>query len=169
MDYVSAAQARDAQARQRAVQASEEAIEALDTRLAKLPPLGVALAARFSDEKLTHDELLAALRDVAGVHAEVNQVGVAFAPFAFDPSAKFYAPFYIRRGDDLSFDHVERSVDYTEDTAATQWYHQTMRAGAHWSEPHYDPPPTRHRVGLRVAQGAARSGLATRPRRRRGR
>jgi hypothetical protein len=136
--FMLARRARVAEARANSEGEARKVISTVDERLGRLVPLADALSKKIAD--LPADALVASLKEVIDAQPELNQVGVAFAPFAFDPAQKHYAPYYVRQGGDVTLDQVQNSIDYTVDTEATLWYHRTMREGAGWSEPYYDPP-----------------------------
>jgi len=84
----------------------------------------------------SEEQLLELLR--AAITSDPSCYGgtVAFAPNAFDPQRRLYAPYLAKKNGELTFLRIEEAYDYTE--SEWEWYGRAMAEGSRWSEPYFD-------------------------------
>ncbi len=112
--------------------------EEIDTLLKAITPLADNLAKNLSAGVLSQEDLLPNLRRALDKNTGVRAMGVAFAPYQYDPKVRLFAPMYIRNGAGLNFEQVEKSYDYT--LQEHDWYSIPFaNRNAIWTEPELDP------------------------------
>jgi len=95
-----------------------------------------ALARTIGDSSLAPAGYEAALREMVVSDPLFYGGAIAFAPYAFDPGRRLYAPYFSKRAEGLAFMYIEDGYDYTRDEY--EWFGQAMRTGSRWSEPYFD-------------------------------
>ena len=109
------------------------AAEEINAELRRLSQVGQSLADDAGSGRLKGEELESRLHQVINDHTAVHSVGLAYAPFAFSPDRRLYAPSLVRSGELFSRVQLEASFDYTK--PEVEWYSKAIQEGSGWSEP----------------------------------
>lgn len=132
----------DAHAAARAKTADAERF--IESALKKVSPVATALAGDLSSGALKPADVPARLRADLETNGELWEVGVAYAPYAFDPKVKLYAPHAARAGAGVENFALEQRYDYS----GYDWYTAGLKGG--WGEPYYGDATKRMVVGYAV-------------------
>ena len=132
----------DAHAAARAKTADAERF--IEGALKKVSPVATALAADLSSGALKPADVPARLRADLQKNGELFEMGIAYAPYAFDPKVKLYAPHAARAGAGVENFPLEQRYDYT----SYDWYTAGLKGG--WGEPYYGGATKRLVVGYAV-------------------
>lgn len=81
-------------------------------------------------------KILAITRNLVYSDPGFQEAGVAFAPFAYHPRIRLYAPAYVIEKDGVSFKDLDATQDYTK--PGTDWYHRPMEGSPIWLTPYFD-------------------------------
>ena len=81
-------------------------------------------------------KILAITRNLVYSDPGFQEVGVAFAPFAYHPRIRLYGPAYVIEKDGVRFKDLDATQDYTK--PGTDWYHRPMEGSPIWLAPHFD-------------------------------
>ena len=106
---------------------------AIEANLIRFMPLINTLVDELESKRSMDRNLPKHLRALLETHPNLRGIGVAYAPFAFDPHHRLYAPYLMRRGDTIKAMQIEDLYDYTD--PAIKWYQQAMQHGPGWDEP----------------------------------
>lgn len=104
---------------------------------------GIASALRAGT--LTRTTLAERLRNTVYADPDIAELGVAFAPFAWDPSIRLHGIAYTLQGRDIAPLMLDAAHDYTE--PGTAWYEQPLAANG----PVWIAPTRLDAAGTRVA------------------
>ncbi len=114
--------------------AAAEGAREIDSRLRALMPHVEEIAAGLSDGSLKESRLRARLRAVLEAAPDSFEVGVAYAPQAWSPEVRLYAPHVGRLNGVVTEFQLEQRYDYTEH----EWYQRPLaEQRALWSEPYF--------------------------------
>lgn len=94
------------------------------------------LAQMISDGEISRDSYIGALKDLVESDGLYYGGAIAFAPYAYDPDVRLYAPYYAKKDDSLEYMQIEDSYDYTLDEQT--WFGEAMASGSRWSAPYFD-------------------------------
>jgi hypothetical protein len=94
------------------------------------------LAEELTDGKIKKSEVVKQLSMIAKNNPQIQECGVAFAPYAYNSDTRLYAPYYTRVNGETVFGNLEKTCDYTE--KKYDWYNTPRRHGPTWKEPYYD-------------------------------
>ena len=111
---------------------SHKLVGDIKTALSPLPPLAEQLAKDLAAEAFNAEELEKRLKKIVLSQAQVAGIGVAFEPYAFDPTQRLYAPYYLRQDQQLRRVDVAEHYDYTE--AQYNWYRDSLSEPPAWNE-----------------------------------
>jgi len=106
----------------------------IDIELRKLIPLTTSITDELSSGDLPKEQLLDRLKTTMDTNPELLGMGVAYAPLAYAPDVRLYAPYYIKKGEELHLVEVDSFYDYTQ--PEYNWYHAPLANGPQWIEPH---------------------------------
>jgi hypothetical protein len=81
-------------------------------------------------------QLLATIRNIMYTDTGFVEVGIAFAPFTYDPQIRLYGISYVVDNDGMRLRDLDSSEDYTMPEAV--WYHRAMEGKTVWLEPEYN-------------------------------
>ena len=95
-----------------------------------------AMAQAITDGSLPKEQYESALAEMLRKEDIFYGAAIAYAPYAFDPERKLYAPYYSKKDGVLQFMYIEESYDYTQ--GDQEWYEQAMTSGSRWSKPYFD-------------------------------
>lgn len=123
------------QAKERARIEIGRVAQEIDIALRKLMPLTTAIADDLSAGGVPKEQLLNRLRTTMETNPELLGIGVAYAPLAYDPEIRLYAPYYVKKEEELQLVHVDSFYDYTEPDYT--WYHEPLANGPGWIEPRF--------------------------------
>lgn len=117
---------------------AQSAASRIETALVGVEKIAETTARFVESNASDRPRLEQALRDAIQSNPQVYGAGVSFEPFAFDPSAKLFAPYFHRQEaapDGLGFMFLQDAYDYqTQD-----WYAKPKALGRPmWSEPYFD-------------------------------
>lgn len=115
---------------------TQSAANALDETLKEVQDQAEALAAAIGDGSLTKRNYKKALAAMLESDPAFYGGAIAFAPYAFDPERRLYAPYFAKRDGSLSFMHIEDAYDYTD--ANQKWFSEAIEFGSSWSAPYFD-------------------------------
>ena len=97
-------------------------------------PLNYSKIIESSD--FSKDELLKLLRQVVANNPEIYGAALAFEPYYFDESKKYFSPYFYRSSDDIKFKYIG---DDQYDYFSMDWYQIPKELNRPlWSEPYYD-------------------------------
>lgn len=113
-----------------------KAASALDKMIVKVEQEAEALAAAITDGSLPVKDYEKALAEMLQRDPLFYGGAIAFAPYAFDPGRRLYAPYFARKDNALEFMYIEESYDYTDDKQ--EWFVKAMASGSRWSDPYFD-------------------------------
>ncbi|NQV61783.1 MAG: hypothetical protein HQ502_19105, partial [Alphaproteobacteria bacterium] len=117
-----------------AVEATEKAAAAIETRLRALMPATQTIADDLGSGKLKGSDLTARFARVLRDHPLVHGVGVAYEPHAYSKDIRLYAPFLVNQGEGPPKQvQLGDRLDYTAFTE--RWYLKPLLNGAMWTEP----------------------------------
>lgn len=102
----------------------------------------------FRDDTPSEDRILAITRGLVYSDPGFIEAGVAFAPFAYQPRIRLFAPAFVVEKEGVRFKDLDAEQDYTKPDA--QWYHRPMKGEPLWLAPRYD----RNRGHASVTYGA---------------
>jgi signal transduction histidine kinase/HAMP domain-containing protein len=108
-------------------------VEIILTSVEKLPR---AVAHLVEHGQYTPERLMNVIRLLVENNPEIYGMTIAFEPYAFDKSQKFFAPYYYKSEGQVKFTWLgSESYDYMY----LDWYLIPKELGhEHWSEPYYD-------------------------------
>lgn len=112
-----------------AVKAADE----IDHELGILMDITQNTANKLGSGELKQEQIKDELRRVMEENPKIFGLGVAFAPYAFDPEARLYGPYCVRANGQLQVVQEEDFRDYPE----TDWYKLAAANGPGWIEPYY--------------------------------
>jgi hypothetical protein len=81
-------------------------------------------------------QLLKTIKNVMYNDPGFVKVGVAFAPYAYDPQMRLYGFSYVVDEDGMQLRDLDSSEDYTKTEVV--WYQSAMEGKTVWLEPEYD-------------------------------
>jgi hypothetical protein len=122
---------------------AEVATKEIDRELSELKKIPESIATDLTNGELEDHQVVERLKDTIEEHPEFFGISAVYTPYAYDPEKKLYAPYYVRKNNELELIQIEDVYDYTqpdpEDGAGprTAWYHQTLAEDACWIEPYY--------------------------------
>ena len=116
-----------------AYQAAADAAQGIDSELNGIGSIVNSLARQLSATKLSEEALNAKLRKLMRDNPPFQSVGLAYAPYSFDPKRRLYAPALMRDGESFESFHLETVGDYT--LGDFQLYNTTVQDGPTWVEP----------------------------------
>ena len=117
---------------------THNAAEEIDHLIQGLTPLAESLAEDLGQGRLDREDLLPYLRRILDANPYIQGAGIAYAPFAYDPEVRLFAPFFIRDGQSLRYQQLEQQIDYT--LQEHDWYTIPLaNRSALWIDPVYDP------------------------------
>jgi hypothetical protein len=120
------------------LQLTGQAAERLDAELRRLAAVADVAATTLSHHEMPEKQIQAWLTSVLDVTPRVFGMGVAFEPFAFDPSRRDYAFDLYRVDGQTRMKHI-LPPDYTPHYREWDWYTNAKTAGKGvWSEPYFD-------------------------------
>lgn len=116
---------------------TSHAAEEIDRLLSGITPLADGLARELTSGALGKQELLPRLRQTLDGNKGIHAIGIAYAPFQYDPEVRLFAPMFVREGAALNFRQVESRIDYT--LQEHDWYTIPLaNRNASWTEPELD-------------------------------
>ncbi|NMG07660.1 cache domain-containing protein [Brasilonema sp. UFV-L1] len=121
-------------ARRQAVLANLKILQNL--RLAQTTVL--SLTTKLDNGKLNDRQLLDQLQQGIRKNPDLLNLGVAYKPFAHDPTVELYAPFYTRLKNPLQLLQLEDIYKQTQYNN-TSWYKLAFVKGSYWGEPYFLP------------------------------
>lgn len=124
-------------AQQYALEQTIDLAKKIDTLLSQSPPLATALAQDLSAAKIKAPDLMKRLKRVLNINPNLVGIGIAYAPFAYDPDVRLFAPYLTRQRGALKRVQIENLLDYTVESYS--WYHAPLKNGAQWNEPRFSP------------------------------
>ncbi len=117
------------QAHYEAVMAADE----IDHELKILMDATQNTANKLGSGELNKEQIKSELKRVMEENPKIFGMGVAFAPYAFNPEARLYGPYCVRADGQLQVVQEEEFRDYPE----TDWYKSAAANGPGWIEPYY--------------------------------
>lgn len=123
-----------AEAKNNAIEATNKAAQEIDGFLKILHPLVTSIADDLSSGALAYNDVEQRIQNKA---ANIFGIGVAFAPYAFAPTKKLHAPYFVEKERDQKLLYLETFYDYTSPN--TPRYADVEKNGAHFLEPFLDP------------------------------
>lgn len=117
---------RDVVAEAREFQGSISRVEAAAEKLAEL----------ISDGRMPRASYNQALADLVQSDDLYYGGAIAFAPHAYDPETRLYAPYYAKKEGGLEYMQIEDAYDYT--MPEYTWFGDAMELGNRWSAPYFD-------------------------------
>ena len=105
----------------------------IDTELKRLPRVINAIADDMSNGRITREQMMERLKSGIDTLPQLAGAGVAYAPYAYDPNLRLYAPYYQRSVTGSTLISLDSLYDYTQ--AGQQWYEAALKSGRTWSEP----------------------------------
>ncbi|MFP4101950.1 cache domain-containing protein [Coleofasciculus sp.] len=117
------------EAKQEAVRAAQE----IDAELRQLKDSTTSLANDLTSGKLKDEQLKDRLVRIMAENPDFFAVGAAYAPYAYDPQERLYAPYYVKRNGQLQLEQIESSYDYTQ--PEYEWYNRPFTEGEVWNDP----------------------------------
>lgn len=113
--------------------------EQLEQLTSKIKLLGNSLAGDISSGRLKKEDIELRLRRNLIEYPEIEGIGVAFEPYAYQADKRLYAPFYFRNQESIELKRIEESYDYTNPNlqmgSQASWFTDTLKTGSKWSEP----------------------------------
>jgi len=108
-------------------------VEIILTSVEKLPR---AVANLVEYGQYTPERLMNVIRLLVENNPEIYGMTIAFEPYAFDKTQRYFAPYYYKSGNETKFTWLgNESYDYVH----LDWYVIPKELNrAHWSEPYYD-------------------------------
>lgn len=122
---------REEEGRAAARAKAADAARLIEDALNKVSPVAAALARDLSSGAMKPADLPARLRADLMKDAQIFELGVAYVPYAMDPTVKLYAPHAARSGGSVDSFRLEQRYDYT----TYQWYTSGLEGG--WGEPYF--------------------------------
>ncbi len=117
-------------------QTTNEAVEAaamINDALLQHMPLIQSLAEDLGSGRLADQKLQSHLRALLTETPGLVGIGVAYAPYVFDPDLRLYAPYLMRTDDKIRELQIEDFYDYTD--SDIKWYSEPVTQGPGWAEP----------------------------------
>ena len=124
----------------RAREQADQVKEAIETEMQAEMAMGQDIADKLSSGDLPYGQVVDYARTVFNQEPHLLGMAIGFAPYAYDPDVKLYAPYFIRDAQgNGSLIQIEELYDYTDPSLATTgWYVQAMQAGEEtWIDPYY--------------------------------
>jgi hypothetical protein len=124
----------------RAGEQAEQVKEAIETEMQAEMAMGQDIADRLSSGELSYDQAVDYSQAVFNLEPHLLGMAISFAPYAYDPEVKLYAPYFLRDAQgNVSLIQIEELYDYTDPSLGTsKWYVQAMQAGkGTWINPYY--------------------------------
>jgi hypothetical protein len=119
-------------ARQESIRAAKE----IDIQLRKLQDSANSIADDLTTEKLKDRQLLDRLKSTIEQNPSWFGVGAAYAPYAYKPEVRLYAPYYAKKQGKLQLLQVESFYDYTQPGKSDR-YIRPLASGPVWLEPYF--------------------------------
>ena len=108
----------------------------VDTVLSSVEKVPQNLASAVETATYSETDLLQLIRAVVENNREVFGVTVAYEPYAFDPHAEYFAPYFFKRQGAIQF---QRLGGDTYNYFLMDWYQIPKETGRpQWSEPYFD-------------------------------
>ncbi|MEC4677792.1 MAG: cache domain-containing protein, partial [Nitrospirota bacterium] len=107
----------------------------IDTLLEQSIPIANALSEDLSNIPFNASDLAERLKRVLNINPDLIGVGLAYAPFTYDPDVRLFAPYFTRQAGELKRVQIENFLDYTIESY--HWYHDPLKEGARWNEPRF--------------------------------
>lgn len=135
-DFLHINSVADEQRRASYVLDTQAAADALDRTLRDVEAQAEALAAAIGDGSLPRKNYKNALAAMLDNDPAFYGGAIAFAPYAFDPERRLYAPYFAKTEGALKFMHIEDAYDYTD--GSQKWFSEAIEFGSSWSAPYFD-------------------------------
>jgi signal transduction histidine kinase len=117
-------------------QLTQMTVGRVDTVLSSVEKVPQNLASVLETSTYSEADLLQLIRSVVENNREVYGATVAFEPYAFDPHAEYFAPYYFKHEGAIEFRHLGGP---TYRYFLMDWYQIPKETGRPlWSEPYYD-------------------------------
>ena len=95
-------------------------------------------AKKLADEKIVvsgQEKILETkLKEIIKNNIAIHSISVAYAPYTYNPSEKNYSVQFVRQGDHLKKDSIEKFYDYRKKF----WYTSSKTSDAQWFEPYFE-------------------------------
>lgn len=114
---------------------SRVAADHIESVLSGAQKVPLALAEALKGRPFREEKLLQLIEGFVVSSPEVFGSTVAYAPYAFDPQERYFAPYFMRKEGELSFKWLGKEFDYF----TLDWYRLARDRGEPlWTEPYYD-------------------------------
>lgn len=121
-----------------ASQETEKLVNDIRDDLEFLPGTAKSLAERVANQAWTHESLKSHIKSILLSNTSLFGVGVAFAPYSFNPDLRLIAPYFARSNHSIEYFDVADFYDYTAEKYK-DWYKETLESGAQWKKLSVDP------------------------------
>lgn len=124
------------------VQAKDAAGE-IGNRLGELITVSRSIEDELSSGELQDEQVRARLKNTLQEHPDLYGVVVAYQPYAYNSTARLYAPYYVWDEGETRLIRIEDIYNYTHPDIQdgthprTDWYHQPLDEGEGWVEPYF--------------------------------
>jgi len=110
-------------------------VHRVETELAAIGKVTEGLARTLEVAEYSESELLALMRGTLVNNPEIYGTVIAFEPYAFKKSLRFYDPYFYRENGEIRFIESDQSYNYL----LKDWYQIARETEkADWSEPYFD-------------------------------
>ena len=115
---------------------NQSIVNRVEIVLASVEKIPRNLAVLVENGQYSPERLKDVIRLLVKNNPEIYGITIAFEPYAFVKSERYFAPYYFKSGDEIKFTWLGRD---TYDYFNLDWYLIPKELGkAHWSEPYYD-------------------------------
>ncbi|MEM7589448.1 MAG: cache domain-containing protein [Myxococcota bacterium] len=128
----------DSEARFKLQQASQK----INHRIKTIETLAYAMAEDLGVGRLKKEDIPVRLKRILKEQPNIFGMGVAYAPYAYKPNVRLYAPYMRRTHKGIEGMHIEDTYDYTLPQSLggpkTDWYNKPFAANkAMWTKPYF--------------------------------
>lgn len=114
---------------------NQSIVNRVEVVLASVEKLPRAVALLVEHGQYTPERLMSVLRLLVANNPEIYGMTIAFEPYAFVKTQRFFAPYYYKSGEEVKFTWLGDEYNYFN----YDWYLIPKELNkAHWSEPYYD-------------------------------